>query len=146
MKYLLDTDVYLFAINSEAGEEFFAQRFFPLIFRTYLASIVIEELYAGALDAQAVRLVERYVRALERTGRIVAPTFRDWKEAGKLVAHLTRKEPGRKPKVQQMLNDILITLCARQIGATVFTFNHEDFVLIRRYKPFSLEALTRPKG
>jgi hypothetical protein len=34
VKYILDTDVYLFAINSEAGEEFFAQRFFPLIFRT----------------------------------------------------------------------------------------------------------------
>jgi len=48
--------VYLFAINSEAGEEFFTRHFFPLIFRTYLASVVIEELYAGTVDAQAVRL------------------------------------------------------------------------------------------
>ncbi|MBI3249862.1 MAG: hypothetical protein HYZ50_25485 [Deltaproteobacteria bacterium] len=62
MKYLLDTNVYLFAINSEAGAEFFTRRFFPLIFRTHIASVVIEELYAGALDTQAVRLVERYVR------------------------------------------------------------------------------------
>jgi len=146
VKYILDTDIYLFAINSEAGEEFFARRFLPLVFRTYLASIVVEELYAGALDVQAERLVERYVRALERTGRVVAPTFQDWKEAGKLVARLTRKEPGRKPKVQQMLNDILIALCARQIGATVFTFNREDFALIRRYKPFALTALTRSEG
>jgi len=144
VKYILDTNVYLFAINSEVGEDFFTRRFFPLIFRTYRASVVIEELYAGAIDTQAIRLVERYVRALERTKRIVSPTFQDWKDAGKLVAQLTRKEPGRKSKVQQMLNDILIVLCARQIGATVYTFNREDFALIRRYKPFSLEALNYP--
>lgn len=144
MKYILDTNVYLFAINSEAGAEFFTYHFFPLIFRTYITSVVIEELYAGALDIQAVRLVERYVRALERTRRIVTPTFQDWKDAGKLVAQLTRKEPGRKSKVQHMLNDILTALCARQIGATVCTFNREDFALIRRYKPFSLETLTYP--
>jgi predicted nucleic acid-binding protein len=105
---------------------------------------VIEELYAGAVDVQAVQLVERYVRALERTKRIVTPTFQDWKDAGKLVAQLTRKEPGRKSKVQQMLNDILIALCARQIGATVCTFNRKDFALIRRYKPFPLDVLTYP--
>jgi predicted nucleic acid-binding protein len=146
VKYLLDTNVYLFAINSEAGAEFFARRFFPLIFRTHIASVVIEELYAGALDRQAVRLVERYVLALERTGRIVTPTFQDWKEAGKLVAQITRKEPGRKSKVQQMLNDILIAFCARQIGAAVCTFNREDFALIRRYRSFALEALKYPAG
>jgi predicted nucleic acid-binding protein len=144
VKYILDTNIYLYAINSEAGEEFFTRRFFPLIFRTYLASVVIEELYAGAIDTQAIRLVERYVRALERTSRIVSPTFQDWKDAGKLVAQITRKEPGRKSKVQQMLNDILLALCARQIGATVCTFNRSDFTLIRQYKPFSLEMLIIP--
>ena len=141
MKYLFDTNVYLFAINSAAGEEFFTQHFQPLIFRTHLASVVIEELYAGALDAQAVRLIERYVRALERSGRVVAPTFQDWKEAGNLVAQITRKEPGRKRKIQQMLNDILLALSARRIGADLFTFNRGDFELIRRYKPFSLKGL-----
>lgn len=142
MKCLLDTNLYLFAINSAAGEAFFARRFLPLVFRTYLSSVVVEELYAGALDLQAIRLVERYAAALERSGRIVSPTFQDWKEAGKLVAQLTRNEPSRKPKVQQMLNDILIAFCARQIGATLFTFNREDFALIRRYRAFSLEVLT----
>jgi len=145
VRYILDTNIYLYAITSEAGEEFFTQRFFPFIFRTHIASVVIEELYAGALDMQAVRLVERYVRALERTRRIVTPTFESWKDAGKLVAQVTREEPGRKSKVQQMLNDILIALCARQIGATVYTFNREDFALIRRYKPFSLETLNYPE-
>jgi predicted nucleic acid-binding protein len=139
---LLDTNVYLFAIKSDEGAAFFESRFVPLVFQTYLSGIVTEELYAGALDQGAVRLVERYVGALERAGRDISPTFQDWKEAGKLVAQLTRKEPGRKSSVQQMLNDILLALSARRIGADLFTFNRDDFEVIHRHKRFSLKVLT----
>src|SRR5262249_39041359 len=101
----------------------------------------VEELYAGALDMKGVRLIERYVGSLERAGRIVYPTFQDWKNAGRLVALMTKKEPGRKPKVQQMLNDILLALCARRIGATIFTYNREDFRLIKRHLSFECTVL-----
>ena len=146
MPTLLDTNVYTFAIKSDIGTDLFERRFLPLVFRTYLSSIVVEELYAGALDAGAVRLVERYVGVLERASRVVTPTFQDWKEAGKLVAQITRKEPGRKSKIQQMLNDILLALSARRIGADLFTFNRDDFQLIRRYKSFSLKVLKTAAG
>lgn len=141
MPILLDTNLYLFALKSKEGADFFEHHFQPMIFRTYLSSVVVEELYAGALDEMAVRLVERHVTTLERAGRIVAPAFQDWKEAGKLVAQITRKEPGRKLKIQQMLNDILLALNARRMGADLFTFNRRDFELIRRYKVFSLKVL-----
>ncbi|MCZ6548824.1 MAG: type II toxin-antitoxin system VapC family toxin [Deltaproteobacteria bacterium] len=141
MPILLDTNVYLFAIKSDQGAVFFERRFLPLVFQTYLSSVVVEELYAGALDAGAVRLVERYVGALEKAGRLVTPTFQDWKEAGRVIAQITRKEPGRKTKIQQMLNDILLALGTRRIGADLFTFNRADFELIRRHKPFSLKVL-----
>ena len=141
MPTLLDTNVYLFAVKSTEGAAFFEHRFLPLVFQTCLSSVVVEELYAGALDRAAVRLVERYVGVLEKAGRVVNPTFQDWKEAGRLVAEMTRKEPGRKPKIQQMLNDILLAFSARRIGADLFTFNRDDFELIRRYKPFSLKVL-----
>jgi predicted nucleic acid-binding protein len=143
---LLDTNVYLFATKSDEGASFFTRHFLPSVFRTYLSSIVVEELYAGAVDAGAVRLVERYVGALERAGRVVNPTFQDWKEAGKLVVQMTRKEPGRKSKIQQMLNDILLALSARRIGADLFTYNRDDFELIRRHKPFSLKVLMEARG
>ena len=143
MPVLLDTNVYLFAMKSDSGADFFERRFLPLTFQTVLSSVVVEELYAGALDAGAVRLVERYVGALERTGRVVTPTFQDWKKAGKLVAQITRKEPGRKSKVQQMLNDLLLALSARRIGADLFTYNGDDFELIRRHTSFSLKVLRR---
>ncbi len=143
MKCVLDTNIYIHAINSEKGESVFLERFVPLIFRTYIAAIVVEELYAGATDIQGIRLVERYVGSLERAGRIVYPTFQDWKDAGQLVARMTKKEPSRKPKVQQMLNDILLALCARQIGATLFTYNRDDFRLIGRHLPFECTILER---
>lgn len=143
MHVLLDTNVYLFAIKSDEGAVFFERHCLPVLFRTYLSSVVVEELYAGALDASAVGLVERHVGALERAGRVVTPTFGDWKEAGKLVARMTRKEPGRKPKIQQMLNDILLALTARRIGADLLTFDRDDFELIRRHTPFSLKVLSQ---
>ena len=143
MPILLDTNVYLLAMRSEDGAAFFERRFLPLVFQTYIAGVVVEELYAGALDSQGVRLVERYVGALERAGRVVAPNFQDWKEAGKIIARITQREPGLKSKAQQILNDILLALCARRIGADLYTFNRDDFDLIRRHRPFSLKSLTQ---
>ena len=138
---LLDTNVYLNAIRSAAGAAFFERHFLPAVFRTFLSSVVVEELYAGALDAPAVRLVERYVGPLERTGRVVTPAFRDWKEAGRLVARMTRTEPGRRPKIQELLNDILLALCACRTGANLYTYNRADFELVRRHQAFSLHLL-----
>jgi len=138
---LLDTNVYLPAIRSDDGAAVFESRFLPLVFQTYLAAVVVEELYAGALDSQGVRLVEKYVGALEGAGRVVAPNFQDWKEAGKIIARITRKEAALKSKTQQILNDILLALCARRIGADLYTFNRDDFELIRRHRSFSLKLL-----
>jgi predicted nucleic acid-binding protein len=140
---LLDTNVYLFAMRSDDGAAFFESRFLPLVFQTYLAGVVVEELYAGALDSHGVRLVERYVGSLERANRVIAPNFHDWKEAGKIIARITRREPGLKSKAQQILNDSLLALCVRRIGADLYTFNRDDFDLIRRHRPFSLKILTQ---
>jgi predicted nucleic acid-binding protein len=140
---LLDTNVYLHAMRSDAGAAFFESRFLPLVFQTYVSAVVAEELYAGALDRQAIRLTEEYVGALERAGRVVAPSFQDWKQAGAIIARITRKEPHLKSKMQQLLNDVLIALCARRIGADLYTFNRRDFDLIRRHRLFSLKVLVQ---
>ena len=89
----------------------------------------------------AIRLVDGYIGALRKAGRVIAPTFDGWTAAGKLIARIARSEPGLKLKAQRLLNDVLIALCARRLGATLFTFNRDDFELIRRYRPFTLEVL-----
>jgi predicted nucleic acid-binding protein len=40
-----------------------------------------------------------------------------------------------------LLNDILIALSGRSIGATVVTRNGEDFRLIQQYRSFALEVI-----
>jgi predicted nucleic acid-binding protein len=59
----------------------------------------------------------------------------------KIIARVTRREPSFKSKMQQILNDILLALCARRLGADLYTFNRDDFDLIRRHRPFSLKVL-----
>jgi predicted nucleic acid-binding protein len=78
-------------MRSDAGAAFFESRFLPLVFQSYVSAVVAEELYAAALDRQAIRLIEKYVGALERAGRVVAPSFQDWKQAGAIIARITRK-------------------------------------------------------
>ncbi len=112
----------------------------PLPF-TYLCSVVSAELYAGALDSSGIRLVRHFVSRSERVGRVVTPTHGSWNDAGRILAKIGREEPEFKSKFSILFNDILIALCALQIGATICTNDEEDFRLIRRYKRFDLEVI-----
>ena len=78
---------------------------------------------------------------MERTGRLVAPTFADWLEASDVVTTIERTDASWRSKLPALLNDVLIALSARRIGATVFTYNAGDFRLVRRHRAFSLRVL-----
>jgi predicted nucleic acid-binding protein len=80
---------------------------------------------------------------MERAGRVVSPTFADWIVASAVVAAIEEKEPSWRSKIPALLNDILIALCARRIGATCFTYNRDDFQLIHRHTEFSLRILEK---
>lgn len=69
MPILLDTNVYLHAIRSEAGAAFFENRFLPLVFQTYVSGVVVEKTLRRPLDRQALMLAEKYFESLERAGR-----------------------------------------------------------------------------
>jgi predicted nucleic acid-binding protein len=109
--------------------------------RMYLSAIVVQELFAGALDALGERLVATFVSQTERTGRIVIPTYRDWKETGRILGRINRQEPAERTRIPRLVSDVLLALSTVQIGATLCSFNGEDFRLIARCKKFSLEVL-----
>ncbi len=143
-KVLFDTNVYIEAIRR--GPETDAYQLLLLSLpRTYLSAVVVQELYAGALDSFGERLVEKFVQQTEKTGRIVTPTYRDWKETGRLLARIGRQEPAERTRIPRLVNDVLLAMSAVQVGATLFTFNGEDFALIARYKKFSLQILSATK-
>ncbi len=78
---------------------------------------------------------------MERSGRVVAPTFADWLEAADIVTRIFDRDRRWRSKLPALLNDVLIALCARRVGATLVTYNAQDFRLIRRHKDFSLQVL-----
>jgi len=71
----------------------------------------------------------------------VTPTFDDWVEASALVTAIELRDRGWRSKLPALLNDILIALSARRVGAMVLTRNRDDFLVIRRHKGFSLRVL-----
>lgn len=141
MKYLLDTNVYLGAFRSEQKKAQFRQTFFPLLPATHLSSVVAYELYVNAQDRRTRSLTQEFIHPMERSGRVITPTFDDWVEASDIVTAVEQKDRGWRSKLPALLNDILIALCARRIGATLLTYNKDDFQLIHRHKDFSLRVL-----
>jgi predicted nucleic acid-binding protein len=78
---------------------------------------------------------------MEQTGRVVTPAFDDWSLASEVVTAIESNEKSWRSKLPALLNDILIALSARRIGATLLTYNKDDFRLIRRHADFSLRVL-----
>lgn len=142
MKVLLDTNVYVGACASPEAQAQFRTSFFPLVPLTVLSAVVAYELRVNACNERTRRLVDEWVRPMERTDRVVAPTFSDWLEAAEIVTRLFDRDRGWRSKLPGLLNDVLIALSARRVGATLITYNGQDFRLIRRHKEFSLRVLT----
>ena len=108
--------------------------------------VVAYELRASAADGRTSALVREFTRPMERTGRVVRPTFDDWMMAAEVVAGIRQRDRGWRSKLPALLNDILIALCARRIRALVITRNGEDVRLIRRHVGFSLRVLEFVRG
>ena len=142
MKYLLDTNIYVEATRSDVNRGRFRSVFFPLLPATFLSAVVAYELMVNARDEETGDLVRALVRPLVHTGRIIAPTFADWGEAARVITAIWKSEKGQRSKLPALLNDVLIALSARQIGATLLTYNRDDFLLIQRHVDFSLRAMT----
>jgi len=142
VKVLLDTNVYLNAVRSDEGREQFRSLFFPLLSVTFLSAVVAYELAVDAASRQTRTLVEEFIRPMEATGRVVTPLRADWMMAAEVMTAVHDKAPSLRSKLPGLLNDILIALSARQIGAALFTYNRADFELIRRCgADFSLRVL-----
>jgi predicted nucleic acid-binding protein len=141
MKVLLDTNVYVQGCASTDTQARFRASFFPLLPVTVLSAVVAYELRVNAFNELTRRLVDEWVRPMERSGRVVAPTFSDWLEAASIVTRIYERDRRWRSKLPSLLNDVLIALCARRVGATVITHNGQDFRLIRRHKDFSLRIL-----
>ena len=137
--WVFDTNVYVTALREGMDGEAFG-RLIEASPRTYLAAVVSAELYAGVRDEAGRRAVLGLKSRFARVGRIVVPSADSWNEAGQVLGTVARREPKLRSKVRTLWNDLLIALCARQIGATLVTNNVSDFALLSRYVRFDLDT------
>lgn len=134
-KYVLDTNLYVQAFrNGEAAREL--EEYYKVLGPiTYVSSLVLHELLAGAsTPAKAKDVREKLVGALIRAGRIITPSHAAWEQAGEALARMARDEPRELRTVpKSLVNDFLLAASCRESGVTLVTDNGADFALIQKY-------------
>jgi len=137
-KHLIDTDLYIDLIQTGGTVPIVRELYEKDAPGIYFSSVVAQELLAGARSPAGKRHIETLLAPFERARRIVTPAHREWKEAGDMLARILDRRPDLKTKLPTLVNDCLLALTARAIGATLYTRNRDDFVTLRQVRPFSL--------
>jgi len=133
-KYVLDTNLYIGAIrdpDKEAALDAFLERNAPV---SYMSAVVMQELRAGAITDAAARALDKGVfEVFERRGRVAGPSVLSFKECGRTLAALFRRDGVPfKERPRSLVNDILIALTCRENGMTLLT-DDGDFKIIRPF-------------
>ena len=136
-KAVIDTDLYVDWINAGRHEDLLVQR--P--FLRYMSTVVLMELRAGASRQTDRVLVQRLYNTFARTGRLLNPSPAVFWEAGRVLLLLQRSFHYELKKRFRIINDVLIALTCRQVGATLISRNVKDFKTIQRIVPFQLIAI-----
>jgi predicted nucleic acid-binding protein len=134
-KVVLDTNLYIGWLNQGMHEDLMMGR--GLI--RYLSAVVHMELRVGATMLPARRALDQLVRAYKAGGRIVPPSAEVFDQAGRVLQRL--REAGLEVRRASLVNDVLIALTARAIGATLFTADR-DYEAIRSILGFELALIT----
>lgn len=104
----------------------------------FLPATVAMELLSGAHTRKNYKIVSDLIESFERNNRFILPTIGDFKQAGSTLADL--HWPASKKS-----NDVLIIVCARKIGAEVWTCDYADFQPIAENLQVSLRGFN-PMG
>jgi predicted nucleic acid-binding protein len=130
MKVVLDTNIYIAWIR----ERKYPELLLDVRTQKYLPSHVLMELWAGAREKKAARIVEKLQKPYQKTNRINSLTSEQYIRAGQLLA-LMPVNISNKRKNAGFVNDLFIALSAVAIGAVLFTENKADFEIIRTFLP-----------
>lgn len=135
---IFDADLYIDWIRTGLHEQLMLGR---QVVR-YLSTVVLLELQAGALSHSVGTAVEDLYRNYRRMRRLLAPTPETYWRAGSVLRTLTVKHGLDMRGRFRLVNDCLLALSSRQVGATVMTRNERDFRLIQRVAPFALSVVS----
>jgi predicted nucleic acid-binding protein len=138
-RVVIDTNVYIDWLNEGRHGDILFQREAV----KYLSAVVLMELAAGAFSVRDRRLVHEVKSAFAKAGRILAPAVSIYEEAGEVLRRLQELRGYTVASAYGLVNDVLIALSARSIGATVITQNERDFVAIQTIRPFKMALVSQ---
>ncbi len=138
-RYVFDTNIYIECLQDRDFSVRHETEYHHRIPFTFFCSVVVQELLLGCIHDLALKRVQTFYKPFERVNRMVNPLYRDWEEAGIVGQKIVRKHPSLKTKRFALINDILIALCCRRIGATLITRNGKDFQVISTIRPVRFE-------
>jgi predicted nucleic acid-binding protein len=101
----------------------------------WLSIVVLEELYAGAIDSKALKAFQHLERDFAKAGRLIVPARREWSLAGQVLCRLGMKYGFDQIGKARLINDALIAMSAANHGLTILTNNPGDY---RRFVEFRL--------
>jgi predicted nucleic acid-binding protein len=137
---LFDSSVYISGIR-RGDDAVLAQRRLSTDTLLWLSSVVLEELYAGAVGSIGDS-IERLEHDFERAKRILVPNLGDWTQTGRVLARVAAKYGCERIGQGRLTNDALIAMSAGRIGARVITINERDFRKLAEFRSFQWEAGT----
>jgi predicted nucleic acid-binding protein len=92
--------------------------------RAWLSSVVLLELYAGAVTIDDVRDVNAIRSAARDLDRLYHPTEDDLVVAGRVLSHQARRHGALRPRDHS--HDLLIAIGAARTGSLLLTENRRD--------------------
>lgn len=107
-----------------------------------VATIVLQELLAGARSTVEREYFTALFRLARRHGRVVNPPAAAWVLSGLTLAKLAGRRLGAA-RLRSLRNDVLLAATALTQRAAVLTYNRADFMLIRSVLPVEFLA---PEG
>ena len=136
-RLVIDTNVYIDWFNAGRHGDVLFQRDTV----KHLSAVVLMELRAGAFSVRDRRLVQRLESVFAKAGRILVPSRAVFVEAGDAMRRLQADRGFHIESNHSIVNDVLIALSARSIGAAVVTQNEDHYQAIRTVRPFQLVVI-----
>jgi predicted nucleic acid-binding protein len=135
MPVLFDSSVYISAFRRGGDASLLFRRWTgtaPL----WLSSVVLEELYAGALRKDHP-VIEKLERDFDSAKRLLVPNLSDWTQAGKILSRVAQKYGYENIGRARLTNDALVAMSAARTGITIISVNRRDFARLAEFRPFS---------
>ncbi|MBA2493819.1 MAG: PIN domain-containing protein [Acidobacteria bacterium] len=136
---IFDTSIYIRALRQ--GNNAILKKRQSKIFPLWLSAVVLEELYVGASDKRAVKVLTKFEREFTNINRLLVPNQTDWSIAGQILNKIGKKYGFEKVGKARLTNDTLLAASVARMGFTLLTANKKDFQLVAEFREFEWEVI-----